>query len=77
MLRRYPECTCVKMEVDSSSPAASEPPPALRYKQRLEKSSGGEAVLMEWSPTMDLLAIALADHSVGHNYFFAECAFSY
>lgn len=52
------------MEVESSSPAESEPSPALRYKQRLEKSSGGEAVLMEWSPTMDLLAIALSDHSV-------------
>ena len=62
------------MEVDSSSPAVSEPPPALRYRQRLEKSSGGDAVLMEWSPTMDLLAVALADHSVGH-LFFAECAF--
>ncbi len=36
----------------------------LCYKQRLEKFTGGEVVLMQWCPTMDLLAIALADHSV-------------
>ncbi len=36
----------------------------LCYKQRLEKFTGGEVVLMQWCPTMDLLAIAMADHSV-------------
>ena len=36
----------------------------LRYRQRLEKSTGGEVVLMEWSPKMDVLAVALSDHSV-------------
>ena len=36
----------------------------LCYRQRLEKSTGGEVVLMEWSPTMDVLATALANHSV-------------
>ncbi len=36
----------------------------LCYRQRLEKTTGGEVILMEWSPTMDLLAAALADHSV-------------
>ena len=60
----YPENTCSKMEVDTSGSVDSSPAPAMRYRQRLEKSSGGEAVLMEWSPTMDLLAVALADHSV-------------
>lgn len=44
--------------------ADSEVGESLCYKQRLEKSTGGEVLLMEWSPTMDLLAVALADHSV-------------
>lgn len=47
------------LKMDESSETA-----VLRYRQRLEKSTGGEVVLMEWSPTMDLLAVALADHSV-------------
>lgn len=50
---------------DGSGSGSEAPvPQVLRYKQRLEKSTGGEVVLMEWSPTMDLLAVALADHSV-------------
>ena len=36
----------------------------LNYKQRLEKSTGGELVLMKWSPVADLLAAAFSDHSV-------------
>lgn len=56
------------MEADVST-ADSEVAQVLRYKQRLEKSTGGEVVLMEWSPTMDLLAVALADHSVRPLYF--------
>lgn len=36
----------------------------LCFKQRTEKSTGGDIILMEWSPTIDLLASALADHSV-------------
>ena len=44
----------------------SEAGETLCYKQRAEKSTGGEIVLMQWSPTMDLLAAALADHSVRH-----------
>lgn len=46
------------------STAGSESVQVLRYRQRLEKSTGGDVILMEWSPTMDLLAVALADHSV-------------
>ncbi|KAL5516648.1 hypothetical protein EMCRGX_G002035 [Ephydatia muelleri] len=34
------------------------------YRQRAEKSTGGDMTLMQWSPTMDLLAAAYADHSV-------------
>ena len=37
---------------------------AVSYRQRLEKSLEKEMVLMEWSPTMDLLAATLADKSV-------------
>jgi len=36
----------------------------LCYRQRVEKSTGGEITLMQWSPTMDLLAAAFADNSV-------------
>ena len=36
----------------------------LCYCQRVEKSTGGEMTLMQWSPTMDLLAAAFADNSV-------------
>ena len=39
-------------------------PEALRYKQRLEKSTGAEMFLMKWSPVADLLAAAFTDHSV-------------
>ena len=35
----------------------------LCFKQRAEKSTGGEVILMEWSPTMDILALAFSDHS--------------
>ena len=38
--------------------------PPMRFKQRTERSTEGEVTLMEWSPTMDVLALALADHSV-------------
>lgn len=37
---------------------------ALCYRQRVEKSAGGEIVLMLWSPKMDLLAAVFKDHSV-------------
>lgn len=37
---------------------------ALCYRQRVEKSTGGEMTQMQWSPTMDLLAAAFADNSV-------------
>ena len=53
------------MEGDVSA-CYSESASALRYRQRLEKSTGGEVVVMEWSPTADLLAVALATHSVRH-----------
>ena len=36
----------------------------LCYKQRAEKSAGGEVTLLEWSPTMDVIAIAFSDNSV-------------
>ena len=34
------------------------------FKQRLEKSTGAEMILMEWSPVADLLAAAFSNHSV-------------
>ena len=37
----------------------------LCFQLRDTKPSGGDIQLMEWSPKMDLLAAALADHSVG------------
>lgn len=36
----------------------------LCFQLRDTKPSGGDIQLMEWSPKMDLLAAALADHSV-------------
>lgn len=36
----------------------------LCYKQRAEKPSAGEITLMEWSPTMDVIALAFADFSI-------------
>ena len=36
----------------------------LGYRQRLEKPAGGDLVLLQWSPTMDLLAATFADNSV-------------
>lgn len=63
----YPECTWKKMESSSDGEDVEgndDEMPTLCYRQRLEKSTGGEVVLMEWSPTMDLLAVAFADHSV-------------
>ena len=47
------------METDSESVGES-----LCYKQRLEKSTGAEMVMMKWSPVADLLAAAFTDHSV-------------
>ena len=38
----------------------------LCYKQRAEKPSAGEITLMEWSPTMDVIALAFADFSVSY-----------
>lgn len=38
----------------------------LCFQLRDTKPSGGDVQLMEWSPKMDLLAAALADHSVGN-----------
>jgi hypothetical protein len=58
------------MAMDVSVPDSSAVAQPLRYKQRLEKSTGGEVVLMEWSPTMDLLAIVLSDHSVRKRFAF-------
>lgn len=37
----------------------------LFYRQRLDKAAGGEVTLLQWSPTMDVLALAFADQSVG------------
>ena len=51
-------------ELDASVESEAE---ALSYRQRLEKSAGGEIVLMEWSPTMDLLAATFADNSVSNS----------
>ena len=48
-------------EADTSTASAAE---VLNYRQRLEKSTGGEIILMKWSPTMDLLAATFADNSV-------------
>ena len=42
--------------------------PELCFRERAEKSTGGEVVLLEWSPTMDILALALSDHSVSCGY---------
>ena len=39
----------------------------LCFQLRDTKPSGGAIQLMEWSPKMDLLAAALADHSVGRH----------
>ena len=36
----------------------------LCYRQRAEKATGGEVVLIHWSPAMDVVALAFADHSV-------------
>ena len=36
----------------------------LCYRQRAEKAAGGEVTLMQWSPTMDVIALAFKDHSV-------------
>lgn len=53
-------------EGDASVESVSE---ALSYRQRLEKPAGGEVVLMQWSPTMDLLAASFADNSVSNKLF--------
>ena len=36
----------------------------LCYRQRAEKAAGGEVVNMQWSPTMDVIALAFSDNSV-------------
>ena len=36
----------------------------LCYKLRGEKPAGGEVSFLEWSPTMDVIAIAFSDNSV-------------
>ena len=43
----------------------------LSYRQRLEKQAGGDLVLMQWSPTMDLLAATHADNSVNVTFAFS------
>lgn len=47
--------------MEATSESVSE---TLCYKQRAEKSTGAEMVLMKWSPVADLLAAAFSDHSV-------------
>jgi len=37
----------------------------LCYKLRSEKTLSGDTVAVQWSPKMDLLALALKDGSVG------------
>lgn len=51
-------------DMDGSEDGSGADHDVLCFKQRTEKSTGGEVILMQWSPTMDLLAAALADHSV-------------
>ena len=48
----------------NASDAAGEEEEVLCFRQRVEKSTGGEIIMMQWSPTMDLLAAAFADNSV-------------
>lgn len=48
--------TCALMEVEAEG--------CLCYRQRKEHSTGGEIMLMKWSPTMDVIALAFADNSV-------------
>lgn len=52
------------MAADLDTSTASEG--ILCYKLRTEKSSGGgaEISLLEWSPTMDVIAIAFTDRTV-------------
>ena len=59
-------------EADTSSASAAE---VLSYRQRLEKPTGGEIVLMQWSPTMDLLAATFADNSVRFLLYTCHCFF--
>ena len=47
--------------METASESVSE---TLCYKQRAEKSTGAEMVLMKWSPVTDLLAAAFSDRSV-------------
>lgn len=48
------------LEMEDSSQAE------LCFQLRDTKPTGGDFQLMVWSPKMDLLAAALADHSVGN-----------
>jgi len=50
--------------------------PELCFKERAEKSTGGEVVLLEWSPTMDILALAFSDHSVSYHWK-SECSITH
>lgn len=65
--------------VDASD-VAGEGEEVLCFRQRAEKSTGGEIILMQWSPTMDLLAAAFADNSVsqsglvGANHTYTICS---
>ena len=52
------------MEESADVSGAASTGEVLCYRQRVEKSTGGEITLMQWSPTMDLLAAAFADNSV-------------
>ena len=50
--------------MDAVEDSAEEEEEVLCYRQRAEKSTGGEMRAMQWSPTQDLLAAAFADNSV-------------
>lgn len=59
------ERSCCSMDDSvNASDAAGEGEEVLCFRQRVEKSTGGEMIMMQWSPTMDLLAAAFADNSV-------------
>ena len=53
--------TWLLLSMEAASESVSE---TLCYKQRAEKSTGAEMVLMKWSPVADLLAAAFSDRSV-------------
>ena len=60
------ECgVAVNVSADSQEREdTSEQLPPLCFKLRAEKSTGGEVTLLEWSPIMDIVALAFSDNSV-------------